>query len=99
MPKATTMSDKKIKKKEKAARKIAEIAKGNKKGNKITEGTALADVLKNPGLEEVLAKHNLPCLHCPMASYEMGSLKIGDVARTYGIEVSGLLKELNEKNK
>lgn len=69
----------------------------DKEGKKeITEDTVLAEILKDPELERVLSKHNLPCLHCPMASYEMGSLKIGEVARAYGIEVKALLKELNE---
>ncbi len=66
---------------------------------KITKDTTLADVLKKPGAGTVLEKHNTPCLHCPMAAYEMGMLKIGDVAKTYGIDLKALLKELNEEAK
>ena len=31
-----------------------------------------------------------------MAVYEMGMLKIGEVARMYGIDLKGLLEELNK---
>ena len=64
---------------------------------KVTKDTKLAEILKRPGAAAVLEKHNTPCLHCPMAAYEMGTLKIGAVAKTYGIDLKGLLDELNEK--
>jgi len=34
-----------------------------------------------------------------MAAYEIGGLKIGKVARTYGINVENLLTELNYSSK
>jgi len=64
---------------------------------KITEDTNLAEIMKLPGAEEILAKYKLPCLTCPMAKFEIGFLKIGQVCKTYGIEVGDLLKELNKK--
>jgi hypothetical protein len=64
---------------------------------KVTKDTKLAEILKRPGASAVLEKHNTPCLHCPMAAYEMGTLKIGDIAKTYGIDLKGLLDDLNEK--
>jgi len=64
--------------------------------NKITEDTVLAEILKRPKANEILAKHNIPCLHCPMAAYEMGRLKIGEIARTYGIDIKSLLMDLNK---
>lgn len=67
------------------------------KGKKITEGMTLAEVLEQPGAEEVLSKHRLPCLHCPMSRLEMGNLKLGDVARMYGLDLKGMLKDLNRK--
>jgi hypothetical protein len=64
---------------------------------KVTENTLLGELLKRPGSTQVLSQFRLPCLSCPMAALEMGVLKIGDVARMYGIDLSGLLKELNKE--
>lgn len=64
---------------------------------KITEDTTLAEVLKRPEAEKILAKHNLPCLQCPFAKIEAEKLKIGQVCQMYGIETEKLLKELNER--
>lgn len=66
---------------------------------KITKDTTLAEILKKPGAEEILAKYNLPCLSCPMAKFEIANLKLGDACKTYGIDLESLLKELNEKLK
>lgn len=51
--------------------------------------------MKIEGGEKVLAKHNVPCLGCAMASMEMGELKLGDICRAYGIKLEKLLKDLN----
>ena len=64
--------------------------------DKITKDTTLAQVLKYSGAEEILSKYSLPCLHCPAAAYEVGLLKIEEVAKTYGIDVDGLLRDLNK---
>lgn len=61
----------------------------------ISKDTIIADILKQKGAEEILMKHKVPCLSCPMASLELSSLKIGDVCQTYGIDCDKLLKELN----
>lgn len=66
---------------------------------KVTENTAVADILKLPGAEEILAKYNLPCLTCPLAKFEVEKLKIGQVCQIYGLDIKNLLKELNEKKK
>jgi len=66
---------------------------------KITKDTTLAEVLEFPEAEKILAKHNLPCLHCPMAKYEIESLTLGQVCKMYEIDLESLLKELNEKLK
>jgi len=63
----------------------------------ITKNTILSEVLKGKGAEEILAKYNLPCLTCPMAKFEIESLKLGQVCETYGIDIEKLLKELNKK--
>ena len=63
--------------------------------NKITKETTLAEILKYSQTEKILVKYNLPCLGCPMAVYEMGILKIGQVAKMYNIDLKNLLEELN----
>jgi len=62
---------------------------------KITENTTLAEILEEPELVKILAKHNLPCLSCPFAKMEMENLKIGEICKMYGIKINELLKELN----
>ena len=71
---------------------------------KIAKDTTLAEVLDyNPPtareIEKILAKHNLPCLHCPMAKFEIENLTLGQVCKMYEIDLENLLKELNEKLK
>lgn len=62
---------------------------------KITKDTTLSEILELKGAEKILAKHNLPCLTCPMAKFEASKLKIGEVCKAYGINLSKLLKDLN----
>ncbi|MCG2690139.1 hypothetical protein L6252_02555 [Candidatus Parcubacteria bacterium] len=63
---------------------------------KITNKTTLEKVLEIPKAEQILGKHKVPCLTCPMAKYEMAGLKIGDICQMYGIDEKELLKELNQ---
>ena len=63
----------------------------------IDKNTILSEVLKQKGAEKILAKYNLPCLTCPMAKFEIESLKLGQVCETYSIDIEKLLKELNKK--
>ncbi|MBL7155085.1 MAG: DUF1858 domain-containing protein [Candidatus Portnoybacteria bacterium] len=62
---------------------------------KITSETTLEKILKYSQAEKILVKYKLPCLGCPMAVYEMGILKVGQVAKMYNIDLKNLLKELN----
>lgn len=62
---------------------------------KITKDTTIKRVLEIPGSEQILAKYKVPCLTCPMAQYEIGALKLGDVCNVYGINLTALLKALN----
>ncbi len=64
--------------------------------DKITEHTTLAEILSLPKASKILTNYRLPCLHCPMAAYEIGMLKIGEVAKMYGIDIRELLHELNK---
>jgi len=65
---------------------------------KITKETILAEIMKVPGAQEILAKYNLPCLSCPFAKMEMEKLKIGGVCQMYGIDADNLIKDLNKLN-
>jgi len=60
----------------------------------ITEETKLADVLNLEGANEVLSEFKVPCLGCPMAAMEMGSLTLGAICKNYGIDFEGLKKKL-----
>ncbi len=71
----------------------------NKMSKEITEKTTIAKILNIKGSEGILLKYGLPCLHCPMGTYEMKTLKIGEVAKIYGIDIKNLLNELNKKSK
>lgn len=61
----------------------------------ITKNTTLSEVLKHPGADRILERYKIPCLHCPMAIYETERLRMGDITKTYGIDLMGLLQELN----
>jgi len=60
---------------------------------KITKDTTLAEVLKYPQAEKILAKYNLPCLGCPMAKFEIENLTLCQVCKMYRIDLENLLKE------
>ncbi len=66
---------------------------------KVTEDTLLIDVMKHPKGFEILRKYGFPCLACPMAAVEISKLRIGEVARIYGIDLKKLLKDLNDAMK
>jgi hypothetical protein len=65
--------------------------------DKITENTTLAEVLGDEKAKKVLERHNLPCLSCPFAKFEMEKLKLGDICRMYGIDLKKMLEDLNKK--
>lgn len=75
------------------------MRKHGKIQKRITKDTTLAEILKYPEARSILAKYNLPCLHCPMAAYEINILRIGEVAKMYGIDLKNLLKDLNKSIK
>jgi hypothetical protein len=70
-----------------------------KKQKKFTGNTTLAEVLKHPKSSEILEKYGVPCLYCPLAIYEMSTLKLKEIAKRYGIDIKSLLKELNKSCK
>ena len=63
---------------------------------KYTKNTKLSEVLNKPETSKIIMKYKLPCLHCAMAAYEAEILTLGMISKTYGIDIDGLLKELNE---
>ena len=63
---------------------------------KITKDTVLSEIMGDKKSQAVLEKYNLPCLSCPFAKMEMEKLKLGDVCQMYGLDLEGLLKDLNE---
>ena len=63
---------------------------------KVNSKTTLAKILKIEGGEEVLAKHGVPCISCPMASLELNILEIGKVCKMYKLDLKGILKDLNK---
>jgi len=63
-----------------------------------TKESTYKDVIANEKAYEILAKHGVPCVTCPMARYEMGNLKLGDISQMYGIDLKALLDDLNKLN-
>jgi hypothetical protein len=63
---------------------------------KITSKTTLGKILHISGADEVLAKHGVPCLSCPMASLEIDKLEIGKVCKIYGLNLRKIIKDLNK---
>jgi len=63
---------------------------------KITKNTTLSQILEVPGAKEILLKYDLPCLGCSFAIFEMDSLKIGEICKSYNINAEKLIKELKE---
>ncbi len=64
----------------------------------ITKDNTLKEILGNPGAEEILKKNSVPCMSCPMAQFELNSLKIGQVAKMYHLDLNKIIKDLNSLN-
>jgi hypothetical protein len=63
---------------------------------KITSKTTLKKIMDKKGGSEILIKNGVPCLSCPMASFEIDKLKIGEVCKMYKLNLDKILKELNK---
>ena len=66
------------------------------KTKKITGKETLEKILAINGAEEILAKHNVPCLGCMMMSAEQSVLTIRGIAKAYQIDEKKLLSDLNK---
>lgn len=78
------------------------INKNNSTGDnmkKVTKDTKLGELLEREDAKKVLEKHNTPCLTCPMAAYEQGTLTIGKIAKNYGLDLEAMLAEINKNKK
>ncbi|MDD4931263.1 MAG: hypothetical protein PHG66_03945 [Candidatus Colwellbacteria bacterium] len=62
---------------------------------KFTADSTLSEITAIEGSLEVLTKHNVPCPHCPMAAMEMDHLSIGMICEAYGLDLAGILTDLN----
>jgi nitrogen fixation NifU-like protein len=73
------------------------LEKHNPKEEKImfNEKSTLKQVLEHKNGAELLAKYHVPCLGCSFAQYELEYLKLKDIENAYGINLKGLLKDLN----
>jgi len=65
---------------------------------KITDKTTLKKILDKKNGEDILAKHGVPCVSCPMAKFELETLKIGEVCKMYKLPLKKILADLNKKN-
>jgi len=65
----------------------------------ITKQTKLGGIMELKGVHEVLSKHNVPCVNCPMAQFEMNELTLGEICDNYGIDTKNLIKELSKLKK
>lgn len=63
----------------------------------ITKDATLSEIIAINGSEKILTKHGVPCVTCPYAKMEMDKLKIGEICKMYGINIKGLLEDLNKK--
>jgi hybrid cluster-associated redox disulfide protein len=63
---------------------------------KITSKTTLEKIIAKKGAVKILMENGVPCLSCPMASFEIDKLKIGEVCKIYGLDLEKILKELNK---
>jgi hypothetical protein len=63
---------------------------------KITTKSTLTEILELKNGEDVLHKFGVPCMSCPMAKFEIGTLQIGQVCKMYKLPLEKILKELNE---
>lgn len=65
---------------------------------KITSKTTLKKILDKKGTEKILLKYNVPCLSCPMASFEIDRLQLGQVCKMYDLPIKEILEDLNKND-
>lgn len=63
---------------------------------KTTEKTTLKEIMELDSGEDILHKHGVPCVTCPMAKFEIDKLEIGQVCQIYHLPLEKILKDLNK---
>jgi len=63
---------------------------------KITSKTTIKKILELENGPEILHKHGVPCMGCPMAQFEIDKLQIGQVCKVYGLPLKEIIEELNK---
>ncbi|MBD3263204.1 hypothetical protein GF374_02390 [Candidatus Woesearchaeota archaeon] len=63
---------------------------------KFTSESKIIDIIEHPKGAEILSKFNISCPSCPFFLSEAKTLTLGDVCKTYDIDVKKVLAELNK---
>ncbi len=66
-----------------------------KQNKKIDSNSTLEEILSHEKAREILFKHGVPCLSCPMMASEKNELTIGHICDAYGIDIDKLLDDLS----
>ncbi len=64
----------------------------------IDKNSTISEILETKKGNKILKKYGVPCLSCPFASQEIKVLKIGDVCKMYGLDIDGIIKDLQEQS-
>lgn len=59
--------------------------------------TTLEKVMEDEEAQRVLTEHQVPCLGCPLAQFEMEDLTLEEICKRYGLDLDKILKELNNE--
>ena len=62
----------------------------------ITEESTLSEILETEEGEEILLKHGIPCLGCPLMGAEASEISIEEVSNKYGLELEKIIADLNQ---
>ena len=62
----------------------------------INKDTSLGEVLQNRKAAEILSKHRLPCMGCPMANIEMDEITLAQICEAYGLDYEEIKEDLKE---
>ncbi len=65
----------------------------------ITKQTKLGEIMELKGANEVLSEHDVPCVSCPMAQFEMNELTLGQICENYDLDAEKLIEELSKLKK
>lgn len=63
---------------------------------KFNSKTILKVILEKDGAQEIMVKHGVPCMSCPMAAFELDKLEIGEVCKMYNLPLKKILEEVNK---